>query len=177
MGGGGPSPPSPMAWQGLALPSPMDCGTAGSGITVTCATMGWQGPALPPSPLPPPPVLPQPRWQEGTGVPQGTARPVRRRKRTRTEGREGREGGREDARPGSFAASPRLWGPTPISPAFLGIAACGQASHGSHPGDGTGVVPSRPWGHQTPPDPQDDARGATSSSLCPVPTYGMGPRH
>lgn len=61
-----------------------------------------------------------------------------------------------------------------MSPTLLGVAGRDQASHSSHPGDGTGVDPSQPWGHKTPQDPQDSVRGATSSSLCPIMVRGKG---
>lgn len=149
---------------------PRHCGTEGSSITITPSALTL--------------ALLEPHWLEGTEVPRdSTSCPPEEQDRKEGE----REGERLPSRdiPYQSQASgscPGLRGRAPVpvgadptmSPTFLGVAGHDQASHGSHPGDGTGVDPSRPWGHKTPRDPQDSASGTTSSSLCPIMTHGGG---
>lgn len=190
-------------------------GTAGPGITVTRGTVAQQGLASP-SPMPPqdgrvhlasppPPSSPrdpvpililsssllEPRWQEGTEVPQGTARPVRRRKRTGRRGRE-RDGGRQAGPGAGRGADPTM------APAFLGVAGCGPALHGSalgtaqelsHPGPGDtkplgtcSTVPGEPPAPASAPsrnagrDPgADPHRGEAKEPTRWIPSWGAAP--
>lgn len=165
--------PASLARQGLASPSAV---APGDGMVRHCHHTVT--PLL---------ALPEPRGQERTEVPQGTARPVHWR--TGQGGEEGRR--REDAElaasppaPGfgllPRAARPRRpqwpWGQTPrFHPLAWVLLDVAQLRVAPTLGMAEWVPPSQPWGHQTPWDPQDGAGGATSASLCPIPRWGMRP--